>query len=305
MKLSRSVTKSEAPSVLFVPALDDWLDHASAIPSTVQRWLSLGTSEVFEQDAYMGELLLGQPIASAAVNALVDGATCAHETIIQVELVSLQPDLNAVWAKPSEYQPDQATFNALADLCCEFDLSLTRAANGRMYLSVPEVPDVVFSSLWQIQGVSLDQLMPKGPDAKRWVSLISESQILLHQLKMNSAQTGGDSIWPWGMGRAPDPSMLTPRLHAVGADQSDLVGLSRWMGVDVPMPAYPVCPKAGELIQWVSAPHADADENLIKLDAQLKSLIRRLRWGRLKQVELATQSRRWTLSTARVWKSLG
>ena len=305
MKSSRSVTKSKSPAVLFVPALDDWLTSASTIPSAVQRWLSLGTQEVFAHDAYIGQLLLGQPIGSAALNALVDGADCVHETIIEVALVSLQPDLNAVWASPSASVSDQETLDALDQLFQAFEWSLSRAPSGRMYVSIPQTPDVVFSPLWQVQGVSLDELMPTGADAKPWVSLISESQILLHQLKSNGAQTGGDSIWPWGMGRMPEPTSLTPRLDSVVARQPDLINLSQWLGVEALTASHSVLPVSGELTEWLGEPGIGADEHLIQLNAVVKSLMRRLRWGRLKEVELATQTRRWVLSTAQVWKSLG
>ena len=305
MKSSRSVTKSKSPAVLFVPALDDWLTSASTIPSAVQRWLSLGIQEVFEHDAYMGQLLFGQPIGSAALNALVEGVKCAHETVIEVALVSLQPDLNAVWASPSASGADQETLDALGQLFQAFELSLSRAPSGRMYVSIPHTPDVVFSPLWQVQGVSLDELMPKGTDAKAWVSLISESQILLHQLKSSGAKTGGDSIWPWGMGRMPDPTTLTPRLDSVVASQPDLMNLSQWLGVEAVTASHPVLPVSGELTEWLGEPGIGADAHLIRLNASLKSLMRRLRWGRLKEVELATQTRRWALSTAQVWKSLG
>jgi len=253
----------------------------------------------------MGQLLLGQPIGSAALNALVDGAKCAHGTIIQVDLVSLQPDLNAVWASPSASVADQETLDALYQLFQAFDLSLSRVPGGQMYVSIPQTPDVVFSPLWQVQGVSLDELMPRGPDAKPWVSLISESQILLHQLKSNGAKTGGDSIWPWGMGRMPDPTTLTPRLDSVVASQPELMNLSQWLGVEALTASHSVRPVAGQLTEWLGEPGIGADEHLIRLNAVIMSLMRRLRWGRLKEVELATQTRRWVLSTAQVWKSLG
>ncbi len=305
MRLSRSVTKSSAPAVLFVPALDQWLANAPQVPAALDRWLATGMEEPFLDDAYLAQLVLGQAIAPAALNALLDGLECSDQTLIQIELVSLQPDLNAVWAQPSVDCADDQTRNALKALFDEFGFSLEQASGGRMYVSCAHAPQVDFAPLWQIQGVSLDQVMPSGPDAKHWIALISESQILLHQLKAQGAITGGDSIWPWGMGEVPKHAPPAPRLQSLMTTSPEFRALGEWHAVPVSAPTDGACPAAGQLVEWLGEGHCSVDENLIKLNATVKRLLRQVRWGRLRQLELATQSRRWVLTPARLWKRLG
>lgn len=305
MKSSRSVTKSSSLAVLFVPALDQWMANASVVPTVLKRWVRAGTEEAFLGDAYAAQLVLGLAIGPAPFNALFDGLDCSKEFLIQIELVSLQPDLNAVWAQPSTVRPDQVTRNALKGLLDDFGFLLAHESCGRMYVSCSFKPEVTFAPSWQIQGVSLDQLMPTGPDAKRWIALISESQILLHQLKAQGATTGGESIWPSGMGQLPEQASLTPRLQSLVATGSEFQGLGHWLGMPVSTVGGKVHPKASELVEWLGEQECGADENLSRLSIVLKSLMRRVRWGRLKQAELATQTRRWVLRPAQVWKKLG
>ncbi|HEY7906630.1 MAG TPA: hypothetical protein VIC53_06880 [Wenzhouxiangella sp.] len=290
--------------MLFVPALDQWLANAPSIPAALQRWLSLGAEETFLSDAYLAELVLDKAIAPAALNAWIDGITPGQGTLIQIDLVSLQPDLNAVWAQPSAALADDQTCTALHALFADFGFSLEQASGGRMYVLCPQAPQVVFTPLWQIQGVSIDQLMPSGPDAKRWIGLISESQILLHQLKAQGATTAGDSIWPWGMGEVPEHGPPAPRLHSMRTTSPEFQELGDWLRLPVVGPEGEPCLSAGELVEWRGQTHCSAHENLINLNAMLKSLMRRLRWGRLKRVELATQTSRWVLTPAQLWKGL-
>ncbi len=305
MRFSRSATKPSSPAVLFVPALDQWLAIARTVPAGLKRWLSAGTVETFSSDAYVAELMLGQAIAPAALHAMIDNLDCGPDTLVQIDLVSLQPDLNAVWAQPTHAAPDQETVDALSDLFKDFGFSLVRASSGRMYVSCVGEPEVVFSPLWQIQGISLDQLMPNGPEARRWIALISESQILLHQLKSQGALTGGDSVWPWGMGQIPREKIAAPRLQALFSSSTEFQALADWLGLPVSVSAPKRGPKAGEMIEWLGRNDCNADQNLTELDITLKALMRRVRWGRLKQAELATQSRRWILKPKQVWKRVG
>lgn len=305
MRSSRSVTKSSLPAVLFVPALDQWLANAPRVPASLKRWLTLGAEETFLSDAYVAKLVLDQTIAPAVLNAWIDGITPRQGTLIQIDLVSLQPDLNAVWAQPSVNSADDETRNALEALFDEFGFSLEQGSGGRMYVSCAQTPQVAFAPLWQIQGVSIDQLMPSGPDAKRWIGLISESQIVLHQLKAQGATTGGDSVWPWGMGEVREHASPTPRLHSMMTTSSEFQELGDRLPLPVSSPEDEPCLSAGELVEWRGKTHCSAQENLVSLNAALKSLMRRVRWGRLKRVELATQTKRWVLTPVQLWKRPG
>ena len=72
-------------------------------------------------------------------------------------------------------------------------------------LALKQTPDIQFSAIEEVEGRSVDNYLPMGPDRKQWLTLWNEIQMQLYQADLNqhriaSQQHPINSVWFWGMG---------------------------------------------------------------------------------------------------------
>ncbi len=111
-------------------------------------------------------------------------------------------------------------------------------------------------------GRNIRNLLPSGPDGKRWHRILNEVQMLLHRHPVNEAREQRgllpvNSIWPWGGGMLP-ASLATPFAH-IWANNALARGLAAAAGT----PCAHVPETAAE---WLHATQ-DGSRHLVVLDA--------------------------------------
>jgi len=79
----------------------------------------------------------------------------------------------------------------------------------RWYLRLAQVPALETTALARAAGRSVDDLLPRGEDARTWRARLNEVQMLLHDHAVNAAREAAgelpiNSIWLWGGGRLPE-----------------------------------------------------------------------------------------------------
>ena len=114
-------------------------------------------------------------------------------------------------------------------------LTLEAPVPGRWYLRLRGAPKLCTQPLDAVVGRSVAPYLPTGADARRWVRILNDAQMLFAQAEPNRRREADgrlpvSGIWPWGGGELSD---LEPRsVHAsVFADHPLAVGLSRRSGV--------------------------------------------------------------------------
>lgn len=78
----------------------------------------------------------------------------------------------------------------------------------RWYLRCAQTPDMRTQSPQACAGELGEAHLPAGADSAPWRRLITEAQMLLHELPMNAAREAAgkppvNAVWPWGGGRLP------------------------------------------------------------------------------------------------------
>lgn len=78
----------------------------------------------------------------------------------------------------------------------------------RWYLKPKDPARIITHALDEVLGKDVDQFLPKGPEEKKWHTLMNEIQILLHTSAINAdreqrGQLSVNSLWFWGGGCLP------------------------------------------------------------------------------------------------------
>lgn len=94
----------------------------------------------------------------------------------------------------------------------------------RWYLRIDDGrPLPQFAPPWVALGARLDTVLADGHEARRWMALLNEAQMSLHQ-KPAARAVGLNSLWFWGAGRLPG---ALPALDWVLSDDALLLGLAK------------------------------------------------------------------------------
>jgi len=291
--------------VILVPELEALLSEAGQAPGRLRRILACARRRELDIAHYQSELLTGQSLPPAPLTRLVDQPEDADGAWMRADPVSLVPDLNAVWMQPgAELQPESPAARALQDLFDEHGFQFDQPAPGRGYLRLGQAAASRFIPPWAIAGQSLDHVLPTGPDARGWRKLINEAQMLLHQHldddQHSTRQPGG--LWFWGAGELPSRESVSSRVGSVYSSDEVLLALSQWL-LMTPLPfSRDQVPPPGSLVEWLVEPELSAADNLAALDHWLKPLWRRLKYGRLNALELASRERAWMLRPTDSWR---
>lgn len=307
MKSSRSVTTPERRLVLHVPQLESLLREAERLPPLIEALVRRREPRALDVASPQGELVTGRPLPAAPLTRRLDRPDDARGVWLRADPVGLVPDLAAVWLRTEERFESGRWSAELAELLGQEGLQLDLTEGGRGYVRLEAEPECRFAPPWTLAGSSLEHCLPEGPDARRWRRLLNETQVTLHQLRQRSedADAVPGSLWFWGGGRLPDAAAISPRVCRIVADDPLLVGLADWLGLPYKGFSDDADPRAGDLIEWPSFFADSAEANLERLQRFLRPLWRRLRLGRIRELELAGIEwvRRFSVADAwRVWR---
>lgn len=205
-------------------------------------------------------------LPTAAVMALADGGEPDDGWWLRADPVHLRPDQRGVFlvdARALAIEPVEA-----AALTTAFDH--TFAADGlrlyaphpeRWYLRLPDDPGLYTYPLVDAIGRDINPLLPHGPNARRWHTLLTEAQMLFHAHPINRArderrQPMINGLWLWGGGFL--PACTQTSVAGLYADDLLTQGLARLTGAVV----HPVPENASD---WRDAT-ADQVDSLVVLD---------------------------------------
>lgn len=287
--------------IVLVTELDALLAESGRVPGRIANLLKRGTSHPLQSDAFHSQLLTGQALPAAALTRRLDCPGDAAGAWLRADPIGLRPDLSAVWVQPEAHlSPEAAVVGELKSLFAEFGLRFDLPVAERGYVRLASLPDCHFEPPWALPGISLDELMPGGREARLWHSLLSECQILLHQHREDDMPGG---LWFWGGGQLPSRAAVEARVQRVVASDPVLVALADWM--DLPLESTESLDSwTGNdvLTEWPARHELSAEDNLERLDEFLKPAWRRLRFGRLDAIELASRERVWRAVRRDTWR---
>jgi len=288
---------------VLIPELDALLAESSRVPGRLSRLLERGAERSLQEDAFQSQLLTGQALAAAPLTRRLDAVDDAEGIWMRADPVSFQPDLNAVWIQPqARLSPGAALVTELQAMFADFGLRFELPNAERGYLQLDSLPECEFEPPWNLTGVSLEDLMPRGEGAGRWRKLLSECQILMHQHRDRGEDVPG-GLWFWGADQLPERRTIAPRVRRIVATDPVLVSLANWLGLPCESnESLESCPGDGALIEWPVRFDRSADENLEKLDAFLKPAWRRLRLGRIEAIEISGRRRAWRTRPRDSWR---
>ncbi|TVS11435.1 MAG: hypothetical protein EA419_08010 [Wenzhouxiangella sp.] len=287
---------------VLIPDLDFLLDESRQAPALLGVMMARASSRALDPANYQSRLLTGQDISAAAVSRMRDAPDDARGVWMRADPVSLVPDLNAVWIR-TEGRLDRSSplFGELVERFAEDGLDFDLPVPERGYLRLDRVPDCRFQPPWALAGQSLDHVLPEGPDARFWRRLLSDCQVLLHHHRQ-LGQADADALWFWGPGSLPPRDQVRARVSHVASLDPDLLTLADWLALSHEPVDAPARPADASLVTWSADPEVSAEANLQRLAAWLAPLWRRLRWGRIGMLELASRSRAWQLTPACAWQ---
>ena len=193
------------------------------------------------------------PVAS--LTRLVDAGDTAGgpggnlaDTWLRADPAHVAPDMNGArllgWGETLGMDQDdvQALLPALRPLFGDAGFHLDAPHPARWYLRLPEGARLpALPGPDEALGEDLFAALPQGDDAvaRRWRSLITEAQIVLHQHPRNRERAAQgkaaiNALWFWGAGRLPD-AVQSRYLHVRSPDPL-LHGLARAAGAAVAAP---------------------------------------------------------------------
>jgi len=169
---------------------------------------------------------------------------------------------------------------------------------SRWYLHCEHPPAIKTQPLEGVIGQHIDGLLPSGPDAARWASLMNEAQMLLfqspaNQRRENEGRPAVNGLWTWGGGLWQVPTGAD--LPALVRAQSPLAqGLAAAADLAVEAPREVWRPRDGiQLADWHQLQDAVLDTDELawaaaaeSLDQGLAPLVDALRAGDLQRINI-------------------
>ena len=187
-----------------------------ALPPAVAR--ALGRADLTHVDAGIESLfdVLPRGWPAAAVTRQMDAGDAARALWLRADPAYVRPDINgarllavgemlALGADEAE-----ALLRPLRPLFGDVGMPIEAGRPSAWYLRLPDgAPLPTLASPDEALGADLFDLLPSGPEGRRWRALLSEAQVTLHQNPLNAErQARGlapvNSLWFWGAGALPD-----------------------------------------------------------------------------------------------------
>lgn len=248
------------------PAAKTWDALRRPLPA-LSRVLARGRTErrdrPLDYTALLGPhfgLEAGAELPAGPLSLLGDGGEPGEGYWLRADPVHLQADRDRLMLfAPGAVAPGEA--QALVAECnrllVQDDYRLEAPTPERWYLRCPQPLALQTQPVDAVRGRYVDDYLPQGPDARRWMALMTELQMVLHGAWANHEREAGgalpiNGIWCWGGGVLPRPSR---RWSAVLAEEPVLKGLalasdSAWQ----PLPREATSLPAGDVLVALTLP---------------------------------------------------
>ena len=251
----------EALGALRLPALELLLARGRATgtePRAPERWLVEAFSgDDGDEDA---------PLAAGALTVLAEGGEPGDDAWLRADPVHLQLGRDGPALVPSAaFEVSREEAEAICEaLNGHFAGAPTfyPLAPGRWCARLAEEFVAATESPLQLAGEDVNRRLAAQPAARRWHSMLTEIQMVLHPHPVNAERERRgapalNSLWLWGAGRAPREA--AGPWQSVCADEPLALGLARLAGM-----ARRALPAAAE--EWLARAPEDG-RHLLVLDA--------------------------------------
>ncbi|QNP40745.1 phosphoglycerate mutase [Lysobacter solisilvae (ex Woo and Kim 2020)] len=261
-----------------------------------------------EQRARVFDILpRGWPVA--AVTRQRDAGDAPLGAWLRADPAYVRPDINGArllaWGEALALSREETSelLRPLRPLFGDTGFPIDAPTPSRWYLRLPrEARLPTFTGPDEALGADLFEHLPDGPEGRRWRSLLSEAQVVLHNHPVNAQRAAAgkppvNSLWFWGAGVLPDH--VTTRCTAILSDDDAFQAFAAMANADsLPLPS-----------QWgMGAGDRLFDlrhvRDLAPLQSQwLEPLLRDLRSGVLESAALDfADGVRFTLRASQRWR---
>jgi len=183
----------------------------------------------------------GWPVAAASRQR--DAGDAANAAWLRADPAYLRPDINGArllsYGEALGLTPADAAalLKPLKPLFGDAGFPIDAPVPTRWYLRLPtgaKLPD--FTPPEQALGADLFDELPQGPEGRRWRSLLSEAQVVLHNHPLNAQRVAAgfapvNSLWFWGAGTLPD-RVQSSYAH-IASDDETITALASLGGLEV------------------------------------------------------------------------
>ena len=250
----------------------------------------------------------------AALTRQADAGDAAQSAWLRADPCHALPDINGVRLLASgeamrlAREDADALLPALRPLFGDAGFPIDAPVPSRWYLRLPrEAKWPAFAEPDDALGTDLFDHLPEGPQGRRWRTLLSEAQVVLHNHPWNAQRLAQgkpavNSLWFWGGGVLPDH---VGAQHAqVCSHEEVATALAHAAGAHAPLPAHFAHGEGDVAYDLVAL------RDLATLERDwLRPALQALRGGGLSQLDIDTEdglrlalrrSHRW-----RFWRSAG
>lgn len=302
------------------PALEWLLAHADSSPAPANL-----DQVLFEQFGLPIPTAADLPVA--AITRLADGGASSYDWWLRADPVHLRADMHGgvflADARALAIEADEAAglVAAFNQIFATDGLWLEALHPERWYLRVSADPGIHTHPLHTVAGRNINALLPSGPNAGRWHTLLTEIQMLFHSHPLNQAREARNQpllngIWCWGGGVLPASTQaLTAGLYARDPLVRGLARLSETALNPLPERAADwweaAAGETDSLVVLETARHDAADDDPVRWIEHLALLERDwfapcrrwLRTGALSTVQLYPDNgHRYTLTPTARWR---
>jgi hypothetical protein len=170
----------------------------------------------------------------AAIQRRFDAGDADKFVWLRADPVHCRADMAGVrllaWGNLAIDDEEASSFlTALQPIFVETGLQMSATAPDRWFLRIPpgmELP--AFGAPDEVLGADLFEYLPQGDAGRRWRTLLSESQVILHNHPANAdrlarGQQTVNSVWFWGGGAMPES--ITTSVGSVDTPDPELQAL--------------------------------------------------------------------------------
>jgi len=200
----------------------------------------------------------------------------------------------------------------------EAGLEIQALGSTRWYLHLPAAPNLRTTPLDQMDGEYLTPHLPRGADARYYLKLINEVQMLMHAHPVNLARENEgrpavNGLWLWGGGNLADSIVernAKTTLDLVAGNDFELRALARHAGCAFSAPPKKLSEMHATgralvaLTPFDGSMYGDIAAHLAQLEQDwFHPLLQQLTWGRIRQVRLDLIGQQAvTLTPGQVWR---
>lgn len=206
-------------ATLLLPATGRF--EGAALPPVLARALARADLQLPGGDGrqqlrrHFPQLPAGDAWPAAALTRQLDAGDAADGLWLRADPAHIAADMQGVRmlahgpALALEAEQTAALVQALAPVFAAHGMRLSAPSPERWYLQLPagmDLPD--FIDIDSVLGDDLFDHLPAGEPGRVWRSLLSDTQVLLHQepvnrLRASQGKAAVNSLWFWGVGRLP------------------------------------------------------------------------------------------------------